>query len=179
MDDTVRSFDVTLDSTGHALSTRPQLDSRELRNALGRFATGVTVVTACGREGTLAGVTVNSFCSVSLDPPLVLWCLSKKAPSCRTFLNATHFAIHILGEDQSHLSTRFSRPARDKFAGLPVTQGIGGVPLLDGAVAVFQCSAEQRHEAGDHHIMVGRVEQYVHCEGRPLVFHTGAYCKLG
>ena len=155
------------------------IDARELRNALGRFTTGVTVVTARTAEGASAGVTVNSFCSVSLDPPLVLWCLGKSAPSCRVFLNATHFAIHVLAEDQAHLSARFSRPAADKFAGLDLTYGIGGVPLLDWAVAVFQCRREQRHDAGDHHLLIGRVEHYAHAHRSPLVFHTGAYCKLG
>ena len=153
-------------------------DTRDLRNALGRFATGVTVVTARGPDGTAAGVTVNSFCSVSLDPPLVLWCLCKRAPSGRVFLKSTHFAIHVLAEDQAELSTRFSRPSANKFAGLVLTQGLGGAPLLEGAVARFQCRLEQRHDAGDHYIMIGRVEDYTHAAGSPLVFHTGAYRKL-
>lgn len=154
------------------------LDARELRDALGRFATGVTVVTARGHDGAAAGVTVNSFCSVSLDLPLVLWCLSKTAPCCRVLLNATHFAIHVLAEDQVHLSQRFSKPSADKFAGLEVSFGLGGVPLLDDVAALFQCRAEQRHDAGDHYIMVGRVEEYAHAARLPLVFHSGTYSRL-
>lgn len=156
----------------------PRWDPRDLRNAFGRFATGVTVVTAAGREGTMAGVTVNSFCSVSLDPPLVLWCLAKGAPSARTFLSASHFAIHVLGEHQAHLSTRFSRPAPNKFAGLHVTRGAGGAPLLPDVAALFECAAEQRHDAGDHWIMLGRIERYTHESHAPLVFHTGAYRRI-
>jgi flavin reductase (DIM6/NTAB) family NADH-FMN oxidoreductase RutF len=153
-------------------------DPRELRNAMGRFATGVTVVTARGRDGAAAGVTVNSFCSVSLDPPLVLWCLSKTAPCCRVLLHATHFAIHVLAENQAHLSERFSKPAADKFARLEISFGAGGVPLLDGVAALFQCRAEQRHDAGDHYIMVGRVEEYAHSARPPLVFHSGRYARI-
>ena len=153
-------------------------NTRDLRNALGGFATGVTVVTARNGDGTTAGVTVNSFCSVSLDPPLVLWCLCKSASSGRVFLDATHFAIHVLAEDQAHLSTRFSRPSHDKFAGLDVSRGLGGAPVLDGVVSLFECRCEQRIDAGDHYIMLGRVERYGHTGGPPLLFHTGAYRKL-
>ena len=153
-------------------------NSRDLRNALGGFATGVTVVTSRGDDGSAAGVTVNSFCSVSLDPPLVLWCLCKTAPSSRVFLDATHFAVHVLAEDQAHLSMRFSKPSLDKFAGLDVSRGLGGAPVLDGVVALFECRCEQRIDAGDHYILLGRVERYGHTGGSPLLFHTGAYRKL-
>ena len=159
-------------------SVSEALEARDLRNALGQFATGVTVVTARGRDGAAAGMTVNSFCSVSLDPPLVLWCLSKTAPCCRILLRATHFAIHVLADDQVHLSQRFSKPAADKFAGLEISFGIGGVPLLDGVAALFQCRAEQRHESGDHYVMVGRVEDYAHAPRPPLVFHGGTYARI-
>ena len=94
------------------------IDTRDLRNALGGFVTGITIVTSRAPDGRAAGVTVNSFCSVSLDPPLVLWCLSRTAPSYSVFLDASHFAIHVLAEDQAHLSARFSGQAKDKFAGL-------------------------------------------------------------
>jgi flavin reductase (DIM6/NTAB) family NADH-FMN oxidoreductase RutF len=153
-------------------------NTRDLRNALGGFATGVTVVTARSGDGACAGVTVNSFCSVSLDPPLVLWCLCKTAPSCRVFLTATHFAIHVLAADQQHLSARFSKPSPDKFAGLDISRGLGGAPLLNDVVALFECRAQQRVDAGDHYIMLGRVDRYGHTGGRPLVFHSGGYRKL-
>lgn len=152
--------------------------TRDLRSALGGFATGVTVVTARTGDGASAGVTVNSFCSVSLDPPLVLWCLCKTAPSARVFLAATHFAIHVLAADQGDLSARFSRPSPDKFAGLVLSRGLGGAPVLNGVVALFECRAEQRVDAGDHYIMLGRVDRYGHTGGPPLVFHTGAYRQL-
>src|SRR5262245_40581181 len=130
------------------------IDTRDLRDALGCFATGVTVVTARGTHGEIAGVTANSFCSVSLEPPLVLWCLAKTAPSRAIFSNAGHFAVHVLAEDQCDLSLRFSRPSKDKFSGLSVGEGLGGVPLLDGVAALFECRGEHRYEGGDHLIIV-------------------------
>jgi flavin reductase (DIM6/NTAB) family NADH-FMN oxidoreductase RutF len=154
-------------------------DARDFRRALGSFATGITIVTARAPDGGLAGVTANSFCSVSLEPPLVLWCLSASAPSRAVFAHASHFAVHILAEDQLGLSDRFCRPSRNKFAGLEVTEGLGGAPLLDGVVALFECRREQRHDAGDHIILVGRVERYQHTDRRPLVFHGSNYHGLG
>jgi flavin reductase (DIM6/NTAB) family NADH-FMN oxidoreductase RutF len=153
------------------------IDTRELRHALGCFATGITVVTARAADGRAAGVTANSFCSVSLDPPLVLWCLSKSAPSGSVFVKATHFAIHVLAEDQADLSARFSRPSKDKFAGLQVSDGLAGTPVLDCA-AVFECRCEHRYDGGDHLIIVGRVERYRHTKRPPLLFHSGRYCGV-
>jgi len=155
------------------------IDTRELRDALGCFATGITIVTARAADGQAAGVTANSFCSVSLDPPLVLWCLAKSAPSKPVFANATHFAIHVLAEHQAAISARFSRPSKDKFAGLQVTDGLEGTPLLEDAVAVFECRCEQRYDGGDHLIIVGRVERYRHTDRPPLLFHFGRYCGVG
>ena len=154
-------------------------DTRELRRALGSFATGITVVTARAPDGRIAGVTANSFCSVSLDPPLVLWCLAGSAPSRAVFAHASHFAVHVLAEDQLHLSDRFCKPSRNKFAGLETTEGLGGAPILDGVVALFECSREQRHDAGDHVILVGRVERYHHTNRPPLVFHASGFRSLG
>ena len=143
-------------------------DARDLRRALGSFATGITVVTARAPDGRIAGVTANSFCSVSLNPPLVLWCLAGSAPSRAVFAHASHFAVHVLAEDQLHLSDRFCKPSRNKFAGLETTEGLGGAPILEGVVALFECSREQRHDAGDHVILVGRVERYHHTNRPPL-----------
>ena len=151
------------------------IDPRELRRALAGFPTGVTVVTARAADGALAGVTVNSFCSVSLAPPLLLWCLSKTAPSCAVFTGASHFAIHVLAADQQHFSKRFSSPAEDKFAGLDWREGLGGAPLLDGTVATFECRSADRHDGGDHLILVGEVERYVSSARHPLLFHAGDY----
>src|SRR5262245_47806425 len=154
-------------------------DTRLLRDALSRFATGITIVTARAPGGQLAGVTANSFCSVSLKPPLVLWCLAREAPSRMVFVKATHFAIHVLAEDQAALSARFSRPAKDKFAGLDLSSGLGQTPLLDGVAALFECRRVQRYGAGDHIIILGQVERYRHADRLPLLFHSGRYCGVG
>jgi flavin reductase (DIM6/NTAB) family NADH-FMN oxidoreductase RutF len=148
-------------------------DALDLRRALGGFATGVTVVTSREPGGRRAGITVNSFCSVSLDPPLVLWCLARNAPSHEVFAAASHFAIHVLAADQAGLSRRFSRPAADKFAGLDCGEGLGGAPLLDGAAVRLECRRECSYESGDHHIMIGRIERYCYSECTPLLFHGG------
>lgn len=150
-------------------------DLRDFRSTLGQFATGVTVVTTRTPQGTKVGMTANSFTSVSMDPPLVLWCPSKFAPSLEDFESATHFAINVLESSQHVLSRQFATPAADKFAGVDCLEGIAGLPLLGGAVATFQCRTVARHQAGDHVIYVGEVEKYSRVEGDPLVFHAGAY----
>lgn len=150
-------------------------DMRDFRSTLGQFATGVTVVTTRTPQGTKAGMTANSFTSVSMDPPLVLWCPSKFAPSLDDFESSTHFAINVLESSQHVLSRQFATPADDKFAGVDCSEGIAGVPLLEGAVATFQCRTVARHQAGDHVIYVGEVEKYSKTTGDPLVFHAGAY----
>lgn len=162
----------------HAGANGAVNDSRELRRALGSFATGITIVTARAPDGRLAGVTANSFCSVSLDPPLVLWCLAGSAPSRTIFSHASHFAVHVLAEDQLALSDRFCKPSRNKFAGLETAEGLGGAPILDGVVALFECRREQRHDAGDHVILIGRVERYHHTNRAPLVFHASGFRSL-
>ena len=150
-------------------------DLRDFRGALGQFATGVTVVTTLGVDGRKVGMTANSFTSVSMEPPLILWCPSKRAPSLADFEESTHFAINILASDQHVLSRQFATPSIDKFAGAETSEGIAGVPLLDGAVATFQCRTVSRHDAGDHVIYVGEVEKYENAGGDPLVFHAGKY----
>ena len=155
------------------------IDSRELRTALAGFPTGVTVVTARAADGRLAGITVNSFCSVSLAPPLLLWCLSRTAPSRAVFSSASHFAIHVLAADQGRLSRRFSRGAKDKFADLELGAGLGGAPLLGGVVALFECRRTESHDAGDHILLLGKVERYHYSRRQPLVFHAGDLGGLG
>ncbi|ALE92736.1 flavin oxidoreductase [Arthrobacter alpinus] len=150
-------------------------DLRDFRSTLGQFATGVTVVTTRTPQGHKVGMTANSFTSVSMDPPLVLWCPSKFAPSLDDFEASTHFAINVLESSQHVLSRQFATPAEDKFAGVDTVEGVAGVPLLTGAVATFQCRTVARHQAGDHVIYVGEVEKYTRTEGDPLVFHAGAY----
>ncbi|MGW7478147.1 flavin reductase family protein [Nonomuraea muscovyensis] len=148
---------------------------RSLREALGQFATGVAVVTTMTPGGERAGVTVNSFSSVSLDPPLVLWCLSDRAPSAPVFLRAGRFAVNVLAAGQDELSRRFATPARDKFAGIDVLATPSGLPILAGTVATFTCHTVTVHDGGDHHIFVGGVEHYQRSGGEPLVFHSGRY----
>ncbi|HTJ24944.1 MAG TPA: flavin reductase family protein [Candidatus Limnocylindria bacterium] len=150
-------------------------DQRELRNALGTFATGVTIVTTCAPDGTPLGLTANSFSSVSLDPPLVLWSLSRFAPSLTTFQRAAHFAVNVLGTEHRELSIRFARGQPDKFAGVDYVIGTFGVPLIAGTVAQFECRVADRYYGGDHEIFLGRVERYAYERKPPLLYCHGAY----
>jgi flavin reductase (DIM6/NTAB) family NADH-FMN oxidoreductase RutF len=156
----------------------PFLDTRSLRDALGEFATGVAVVTACSRDGQPVGVTINSFASVSLDPPLVLWSLGLQSPSMAVFEACSHYAVNILAADQVELSQRFSQSQNDKFAGIETKVGAGGTPLLPGCCAWFECRNELRYPGGDHIILVGHVENFSRQEKPPLIFHGGQYRKL-
>jgi flavin reductase (DIM6/NTAB) family NADH-FMN oxidoreductase RutF len=151
------------------------LDMRDLRRALGQFATGVTVITTRADTGRTVGVTANSFTSVSLDPPLVLWCLDRSASCLDAFRGCTHFGVSILSASQHHLSRRFSTKTEDKFAGCETVEGQGGIPLLAGATAHFVCRNVRQLDAGDHLIVIGEVERYEVHGGEPLVFHAGAY----
>jgi flavin reductase (DIM6/NTAB) family NADH-FMN oxidoreductase RutF len=158
-----------------ARAVAERFDRRDYRRALGQFATGVTVVTARASDGRKVGVTVNSFSSVSLDPPLVLWSLSRQTPSFIDFSSATHFAVNVLESGQYHLSRQFSTPLPDKFAGVEFAEGTGGVPLLHGVIAQFVCRKVRQYDGGDHVILIGEVEEYKYKEGEPLVFHSGRY----
>jgi 3-hydroxy-9,10-secoandrosta-1,3,5(10)-triene-9,17-dione monooxygenase reductase component len=150
-------------------------DARRFRSALGAFATGVTIVTTRDAQGRDVGLTANSFNSVSLEPPMVLWSLAKNARSLPAFLAATHFAVHVLAVDQEELSLRFAARGAEKFAGLDLERIAAGVPLLRGCSARFQCRTAFRHEGGDHVIFVGAVESFDHSDRPPLVFHGGRY----
>jgi flavin reductase (DIM6/NTAB) family NADH-FMN oxidoreductase RutF len=152
-----------------------RFDSRDFRRALGQFATGVTVITTRTEDGRRVGVTANSFSSLSLEPPLVLWCLERTAPSRAAFDGCTHFGVNVLAADQHHLSRQFSTPTEDKFAGVATLEGPSGVPLLGGALAHFICRNVRQIELGDHVLVVGEVERYQTFEGEPLVFHSGFY----
>lgn len=156
-------------------TAEPGFDPRGLRNALGQFATGVTVITTITPTGERVGVTANSFTSVSMEPPLVLWCPGKHLLSLPAFESATHFAINVLASDQHELSRKFSSASSDKFDGVDLIEGIAGLPVLAGAVATFECRTVERHPAGDHIIYVGQVERYAHDPADPLVFHAGRY----
>jgi flavin reductase (DIM6/NTAB) family NADH-FMN oxidoreductase RutF len=152
-------------------------DSRELRRTLGTFLTGVTVVTTVDEQGRFHGLTANSFSSVSLDPPLVLWSQAVKAQSHSVFFGAERFAVNILAEDQTELSNRFAKPSPEKFAGFDVDLGLGGVPLLRGCSAWLQCRVFSRVPGGDHTIYVGEVDSIDRAERKPLAFGNGQYLK--
>lgn len=151
------------------------VDKREYRNALGTFPTGVTIITARRADGECVGLTVNSFSSVSLDPPLVLWSLSRHSPNLAAFRDNRHFAINILAEHQAALSRRFATPIPDKFAGIEWAPGLGGVPLIADTAAYLECANEYHHDGGDHVILVGRVEGFRYEHRRPLVYCHGRY----
>lgn len=151
------------------------LDSREFRRALGTFATGVTVITTSRSGGEPVGLTANSFSSVSLDPPLVLWSLALRSPSLQAFEEASHFAVNVLAEDQVHVSRRFSTPLPDKFDGVAWHRGLARLPLIDGAAARLECANTARHISGDHVIFIGRVERFAYEAKPPLVFCHGRY----
>ena len=151
-------------------------DARQFRNALGRFPTGVTVITTRTPDGRMEGLTANSFSALSLDPPLVLWSINRQSPSVPGFLAAGHFAINVLGAQQSDLSHRFAMRRENKFEGLSITSGLEGVPLLEGVLARFECQTENTIDGGDHLLFVGRVHRIAYTEGEPLIFNAGRYC---
>lgn len=149
---------------------------REMRTALGAFATGVTVVTCRSPDGPL-GFTANSFTSVSLDPPLVLWCPSVLSPHHDAFVAAHDFSIHVLEASQLDVSQRFAERQED-FEGIDWTESDSGVPLLKGCLTRLDCRQFTAHGAGDHTIVLGQVEHVMHTPGTPLLFALGAYGKL-
>ena len=146
-----------------------------LRRVLGKFATGITVITTRAANGVRLGITANSFNSVSLDPPLILWSLAKSADSLSAYMEAEHFAVHILAADQLALSEHFARPQQEKFSTVPFTDGLGGAPLFDGCAARFQCRTHALHDGGDHVIIVGEVLQYEEAARPGLVYYEGNY----
>lgn len=154
-------------------------DKRKFRNALGHFATGVAVITACVQDKGAIGITVNSFSSVSLEPPLVLWSLDKKSDTLPIFAMAEHFTVNILREDHREVSNRLAMRGDHTLDGLATRVGGNGCPALEQALAHFECDVYARHEAGDHIIMLGRVTHFEYSEdGRPLLYHRGGYQGL-
>lgn len=154
----------------------PSFSPSEFRQALGMFATGVTIVTARAANGSFVGLTANSFNSVSVSPPLVLWSLARSAGSMAAFSTGSHYAINILGADQQDLAKQFAAQGIDRFSGVAFSTGSGGAPLLQGAAATFECFNRSRYEEGDHVIFVGEVEACTHRVGAsPLLFHGGKF----
>lgn len=162
--------------------TRNGFDVRDLRAALGGFATGVAIVTTCAENGDWVGLTINSFGSVSLEPPLVLWSLDLKSPSLPWFEKATHYAVNVLAAEQEELSNRFASRVADKFAGLDCIEGLAGVPLLPGCLSWFECALDATYPAGDHLILLGHIDRYAHDKTRrpsdALVFQGGGYRRI-
>jgi 3-hydroxy-9,10-secoandrosta-1,3,5(10)-triene-9,17-dione monooxygenase reductase component len=150
-------------------------DAAEFRKALGSFATGVTIVTTRAPDGQALGLTVNSFNSVSLAPPLVLWSLANNSRNLAAFQSTEHWAVHVLAAHQDALSGRFARAGEDKFAGIDCETGLGDVPLLPGCSARFECRTTFQYEGGDHTIFVGEVLRFDCGDAPPLVFHGGRY----
>jgi flavin reductase (DIM6/NTAB) family NADH-FMN oxidoreductase RutF len=154
----------------------PDFSSSQFRQALGQFATGVTVVTARSADGELAGLTVSSFNAVSLQPPLVLWSLNKTSGAMSLLNKASHYAIHVLAADQQALAERFAGPREQRWVGQPWQQASCGAPLLPGCLAVFECFSRSQYNEGDHVIFVGEVER---CQSRsassPLLYHGGRF----
>ncbi|MEA2881525.1 MAG: hypothetical protein QOH32_781 [Bradyrhizobium sp.] len=154
------------------------IDPRDFRNALGSYATGVTIITAADADGKPVGLTCNSFTSVSLNPPLVLWSLVIYSQSMSAFQSASHFAVNVLGASQQDLAAKFAVSSVDKFAGVKWTPGLGRAPILADSVANFQCRTADRYYGGDHVIFLGAVEAYAYNRQEPLLFARGGYGRF-
>jgi len=154
------------------------IDPRELRQALGAFATGVTIVTTRAAAGNPVGLTANSFNSVSLDPPLVLWSLALTSQHIDVFRQAGWWAVHILSAEQETLSARFASRVPDRFQGVSWAEGEGGVPLIEGCSARFVCRTAFEYEGGDHAIFVGQVSELTRDQAAPLIYHGGRYARV-
>jgi len=159
---------------------RARHDTRDFRAALGTFPTGVCLVTTLGADDQPAGLTVNSFSSVSLDPPMVLWSLARTANCAPVFRDAEYFAINVLAAADAALSSHFAKAGADKFSAFAArfSAGLGGAPLPEGAVATFECHSRQRCYGGDHIIVIGVVERYAYGGSEPLAFHRGRYAEV-
>ena len=155
------------------------MDTRQLRDALGRFTTGVTVVTCCDAAGGFVGLTANSFSSLSLEPPLVLWSLRSASPAMASFEAARRFAVNVLADSQVELSRRFASKREDRFAEGSWSLGAHGAPVLVGCTAVLECETVSHQVAGDHRLFIGRVLACSESALAPLVFQAGHYRLLG
>ncbi|MBN9148841.1 MULTISPECIES: flavin reductase family protein [unclassified Nitrobacter] len=166
------------DPANELASDQSSLDPRDFRNALGTYATGVTIITAADQAGLPYGLTCNSFTSVSLNPPLVLWSLVVYSRNMSVFQNASHFAVNVLGASQQELAVKFAMPSSRKFEGVAWAPGLGGAPLLSGGVANFQCRTVDRYYGGDHVIFLGAVEAYSYNRDESLLFARGKYGRF-
>src|SRR6266853_67169 len=169
---------ISPDPANELASDSSVIDPRDFRNALGTYATGITIITVAMADGKPYGLTCNSFASVSLNPPLVLWSLGLYSSSLSVFQNANHFVINVLGTSQQALANKFAKSSEDKFAGVEWTPGLGNAPLLADSVATFQCRAANRYYGGDHVIFLGAVEAYSYNREEPLLFARGGYGRF-
>jgi flavin reductase (DIM6/NTAB) family NADH-FMN oxidoreductase RutF len=161
--------------SGPAARPPQAFEPRQFRDALAQFATGVTIVCARTAQGSFVGLTANSFNSVSLDPPLILWSLSRRSASLPVFEAAERYSVNVLSSEQSDLARRFSRPHADRFAGVGYRRGWADAPLIEGCVAWFECRHHARHRAGDHLVFIGEVATCERASGRGLVFQHGHF----
>lgn len=152
-------------------------EAHELRQSLGGFATGVVVVTCSGSDGP-CGITANSFSSVSLQPPLVLWNIAKVTNSLQAYIDAEYFAINVLSSEQKSLSSHFAQSDHTSFESIEFTQTSEGVPILPRTLACLECRTHQVHDCGDHYIIVGEVERHRINHGEPLLFFRGQYAEI-
>jgi flavin reductase (DIM6/NTAB) family NADH-FMN oxidoreductase RutF len=166
------------DPANELASDNSAIDPRDFRNALGTYATGVTIITAAAPDGKPYGLTCNSFASVSLNPPLVLWSLVVYSSSLTIFQNASHFTVNVLGVSQQALASKFAKSSDDKFTGVDWTPGLGNAPVLAESVANFQCRSVNRYYGGDHVIFLGAVEAYTYSTKEPLLFARGAFGRF-
>lgn len=166
------------ESIDPASLTRTPCDERELRNAFGRFATGVCVVTTLGTTSQPVGLTVNSFSALSLSPALVLWCLADSSKSRADFEESNSFAINVLSVEQQEVSSVFATSQIDKFSDIPWSSGYDNAPLLAESLACFECRKAATYYEGDHLIFVGAVERFSYDHGEPLIFSAGKYNSL-
>lgn len=153
------------------------IDEYRFRSVLSRFASGVTVVTAVA-AGVDHGITVSAFCSLSLDPPLVLVCIDHETEMHRILSNSTAFAVNVLAADQEELARKFSDPDNDRFDGTSFARGANGAALLTGVAAHIQCALVQSFKGGDHTVHVGRVEAAEASDAQPLLYYRGGYARL-
>lgn len=154
------------------------IDQDTFRSVLGRFASGITIVTVRDRDGRDFGMTVSAFCSLSLDPPMVLVCIDRAASMYTMLLEHPRFAVNILSSEQEAASRRFADPESDRFDGLAYTRGESGAVLLSGALAHLECRVVAHHEGGDHTIFTAEVERAEPAHGRPLLYYRGGYAQL-
>lgn len=161
--------------TDNDMNEKVKIDPRDLRNCYGKFATGITVITALVNDGTKIGITVNSFSSLSIDPPMILWSLDNRSHNLEQLKNATHFAVNVLASDQIDLSNNFASKEEDKFADVKTVTGKCGLPLLTETVAHLECKNVHQYPGGDHTIFVGEVEHFEISDKKPLLYANGQY----